>query len=371
MKFTFTAEEDDFRARLRNFFASHPFTDFEKRSSDVEQLLAANGWLTVAWPKEYGGVGATQMEQLIFKEELFQAGGGVDNQGINLAGPTIILHGNDELKRTHLPRIAKAEVRWCQGFSEPGAGSDLASLQTRAVRNGDHFVINGQKVWTSSAHLADWILLLTRTDPDAPKHRGISMFAVDMKSPGIEVRPLMQLTGEAGFNEVYFQDVVVPSKNLIGELNRGWYAATSTLDFERSGIERNLVAWRDWDRILVRVRAMGVRTRAVRAELADLRVSLEAGRWMARRVAYLQGRGLVPNYEASMSKTFNSELGQRIADFGVRSAGMAGQVLGGEGAAEGMIGFRYLDARRLTIGQGTSEINRNVIATRGLGLPRG
>jgi alkylation response protein AidB-like acyl-CoA dehydrogenase len=371
MKFAFTTEEEAFRARLREFFASHPFDDDDRRSADSEQLLAANGWLTVAWPKEYGGLGASHMEQLIFKEELFRAGGTVDNQGINLAGPTIIMHGNDELKRTHLPRIAKAEVRWCQGFSEPGAGSDLASLQTRAVRSGDHFVVNGQKVWTSGAHMADWILLLTRTDPEAPKHRGISMFAVDMKSPGIEVRPLVQLTGEAGFNEVYFQDVVVPAENLIGELNRGWYAATSTLDFERSGIERNLVAWRDWDRIFAGVRARGSARGAVRTELADLRVALEAGRWMARRVAYLQGRGMVPNYEASMSKTFNSELGQRIADFGVRAAGLAGQVRGSRGAAEGQIAFRYLDARRLTIGQGTSEINRNVIATRGLGLPRG
>ena len=273
--------------------------------------------------------------------------------------------------------IAGAEVRWCQGFSEPGAGSDLASLQTRAVRDGDDYLINGQKIWTSNAHHADWILLLTRTDPQAPTHRGISMFVVDMKTPGITIRPLRHITGVHGFNEVFFEDVRVPATNMVGELNRGWYAATTTLDFERSGIERNLVARRDWERIAALLRTPAVQATLAgrpgvwRHQLAELFIAVEAGQWMARRVAYLQGKGLVPNYEASMSKTFNSELGQRVADFGVNVLGMPGQLLGGSHApAAGVPAFRFLDARRLTIGQGTSEINRNIIATRGLGLPR-
>ncbi len=380
MDFAFTQAEQALRQEIRAFLQSAPTGEQANEDAPnlaLERALAANGWLTMAWPREYGGRGAGQMEQLIFKEELFQAGGAFDFLGVQLAGPTIMVHGTEEQKRLHLPRIAAAQVRWCQGFSEPGAGSDLASLQTRAVRDGDDFVINGQKIWTSNAHHADWILLLTRTDPEAPKHRGISMFVVDMKTPGISIRPLVQMTGVHGFNEVFFEDVRVPASNMIGEPNRGWYAATTTLDFERSGIERNLVARRDWERIAGLLRseairpALAARPKVWRHQLADLFIAVEAGQWMARRVAYLQGRGLVPNYEASMSKTFNSELGQRIADFGVNVLGLPGQLRGSSYApAGGAPAFRFLDARRLTIGQGTSEINRNIIATRGLGLPR-
>jgi 3-oxocholest-4-en-26-oyl-CoA dehydrogenase alpha subunit len=297
--------------------------------------------------------------------------------GVIMFGPTLLEYGNEDQLRTHIPPIVKGELRWCQGFSEPGAGSDLASLQTRAVRDGDDYIINGQKVWTSGAHLADWILLLTRTDPEAPKHRGISMFVVDMKSVGVTVRPLVQLTGVHGFNEVYFEDVRVPATNMVSELNRGWYAATTTLDFERSGIERNLTARKDWERLYGWLRdgaheQMQGRPAAWRAKLADLRIECEVGTWLARRVAYMQGQGLVPNYESSISKTFNSELGQRVADFGVTLTGLSGQLRSGpRSVINGVPAFRYLDSRRLTIGQGTSEINRNIIATRGLGLPRG
>ena len=381
MDFVFSPEQEQLRLRIREFIASVP-NDPEATSDDspnraMERALAANGWLTIAWPKEYGGQGASHMDQLIFKEELLGMGGGFDFSGVQLAGPTIMVHGTDEQKRTHLPAIARADVRWCQGFSEPGAGSDLASLQTRAVRDGDDYVINGQKIWTSNAHHADWILLLTRTDPEAPKHRGISMFLVDMKTPGVSIRPLVQLTGVHGFNEVFFEDVRVPAANMVGDLNRGWYAATTTLDFERSGIERNLVARRDWDRIHSTVKSgafdagLRARSKSWRNRMADLYIEVEAGQWMARRVAYMQGKGLVPNYEASMSKTFNSELGQRVADFGVNLFGLAGMLRSGDRSpANGAIAFRYIDSRRLTIGQATSEINRNIIATRGLGLAR-
>lgn len=380
MNFAFTPAEDALRVEVRSFLSAVPQADSrnsEEPNVDLEKSLAAHGWLTMAWPEEFGGRGASQMEQLIFKEELFEAGGGFDFLGVQLAGPTIMVHGTDEQKRQHLPPIAQAQIRWCQGFSEPSAGSDLASLQTRAVRDGDDFVVNGQKIWTSNAHHADWMLLLTRTDPDAPKHRGISMFVVDMKTAGIDVRPLVQLTGVHGFNEVYFEDVRIPAANMIGEMNRGWYAATTTLDFERSGIERNLVARRDWNRVAAVVRSGHARQAlqasggAWRTKMAGLYIEVEAGQWMARRVAHMQSKGLVPNHEASMSKTFNSELGQRVADFGANVFGLAGQLTEGEHAsASGAVAFRYLDSRRLTIGQGTSEINRNIIATRGLGLPR-
>jgi alkylation response protein AidB-like acyl-CoA dehydrogenase len=380
MEFKFSVEENRFRETVRTMLHADPpgpGVDPEIGDPLFERRLAAQGWLTAAWPKEFGGRGATQLEQLIFKEELVRAGGVLPGAGVNLVGPTLMVHGTQEQRREHLPRIASASVRWCQGFSEPGAGSDLASLQTRAVRDGDEYVVNGQKIWTSSAHLSDWILLLTRTDPAAPKHRGISMFLVDMRTPGVTVRPIRQIQGMAGFNEVFFEDVRVPAANLVGEENRGWYAATTTLDFERSGIERNFVAEEDWNRIFRGLRdhsgalLAGPEGTVRRHKLANLRVEVEVGRWLARRVAWLQTRGLVPNSEASMSKGYNSEVGQRVSEFGVNVFGLNSQVLAGVGAAlNGKAAFRYLDARRLTVGQGTAEIQRNIIATRGLGLPR-
>lgn len=379
MEFTFDSADNAFRAEVRAFFEQYGGSepDEERPDFDLERAMAKHGWLTMAWPIEYGGRGATHMQQVIFKEEIYRAGASFDFLGVNLAGPTIMVHGSEALRRQHLPEIAAAEVRWCQGFSEPGAGSDLASLQTRALRDGDDFIINGQKIWTSGAHLADWMLLLTRTDADAPKHKGITMFAVDMRTPGITVRPLIQITGRHGFNEVFLEDVRVPASNMIGELNRGWYVATTTLDFERSGIERNLIARKDWDRIRDWLATDHGRStlpvhRAWRWQLTELYIEIEVGQWMARRIAYLQGKGRVPNYEASMSKAFNSEVGQRVSELGINIFGLSGTLHEGPRAAmTGAASFRYLDARRLSVGQGTSEIQRNIIATRGLGLPRG
>ncbi|MGE5596131.1 MAG: acyl-CoA dehydrogenase family protein, partial [Hyphomicrobiales bacterium] len=351
MDFTFTPEEEAFRARLRAFLAEHSsgVATEEEPDRDLERKLAEHGWLTMAWPKEYGGGGASHIEQLIFKEEMYRAGASYDQLAINLAGPTIMVHGSGEQKREHLPYIARAERRWCQGFSEPGAGSDLASLQTRAVRDGDDYIINGQKIWTSNAHNADYCLLLARTDPEAPKHRGISMFLVDMKSPGIRVQPLIQMTGVHGFNQVFFDEVRVPVANRLGDENRGWYVATTTLDFERSGIERNLTAETDWNRIYsvlqdpTNRRALAASGGSWRHKLADLRIEIEVGRWMARRVAYMQNAGLVPNAESSMSKGYNSEVGQRVDDFGVNVFGLASQLREGRRAAlGGRPAFRYL-----------------------------
>ncbi len=378
MDFRFTEEEQAFRRRVREFLADWVASDGKvptERLDDLEKAMAAQRWLTVAWPVQYGGGGASPLQQLIFKEECWAAGFSTQSQGVNLVGPALMVHGTEEQKAEHLPRIARGEVRWAQGFSEPGAGSDLASLQTRAVRDGDDYIINGQKIWTSEAHHSDWIHLLARTDPEAPKHRGISYFMIDLRTPGITIRPLIQLTGVHGFNEVFFDDVRVPARNMISQENRGWYAATTTLDFERSGIERNLVAERDWARLVdyARVQKESLakgRSSVWRHKLADLGIEVQVGQWIARRVAWMQGQGLVPNYESSMSKTYNSDVGQRIAAFGVELLGLAGQLREPSREPANTVSFRYLDARRLTIGQGTSEINRNVIATRGLGLPR-
>jgi alkylation response protein AidB-like acyl-CoA dehydrogenase len=197
--------------------------------------LSAKGWVAPAWPKEYVGADLSVMEQFIMNEEFAEARAmNVGGMGTSMIGPTIIIHGNEDQKKEHLGAILRGEVQWCQGYSEPGSGSDLASLQTRAVRDGDDFVINGQKIWTSGAHNADWMFMLARTDPDAPKHRGITYFLMDMKSPGVTVRPLINMANGHAFNEVFFEDVRVPARNVLGEVNRGWYIGTTTLDFERS-----------------------------------------------------------------------------------------------------------------------------------------
>jgi alkylation response protein AidB-like acyl-CoA dehydrogenase len=207
-------------------------------SLEWHRKMNAGGWVGVNWPKEYGGRGATLEQMVVYNEEMVRARapGIVNGLGIMLVGPTLIHWGTEEQKQRYVPKILSAEEIWCQGYSEPGSGSDVASLNTRAVEEGDYFIVNGQKVWTSGADRADWCILLVRTDPEAPKHKGISYLLVDMHSPGVSVRPLVQMTGEKGFNEVFFEDVKVPKKNLVGEKNQGWQVAVTTLMFERSSI---------------------------------------------------------------------------------------------------------------------------------------
>jgi 3-oxocholest-4-en-26-oyl-CoA dehydrogenase alpha subunit len=287
--------------------------------------------------------------------------------------------GTDEQKAAYLPPIAKAEVLWCQGFSEPGAGSDLASLQTRATRDGDDYVINGQKIWTSEGHLADWMILLARTDQEAPKHKGISYFLVDLKTPGISMLPLVNLMDTHAFNQVYFDNVRVPKENLVGEENRGWYVATTTLDFERSGINRVIWALRQYHELVdfVRERAESgeawANAPAVRHQLADLRIAFEIGRLLCYRVAWQQNAGKVPNYESSMAKMYGSELNRRFGSEAVNILGLAGQLEPGSRWAplQGRLERSFLAGFSYTIAGGTSEIQRNIIAQRGLGLPRG
>ncbi|MBM3140359.1 MAG: acyl-CoA dehydrogenase [Chloroflexi bacterium] len=298
-----------------------------------------------------------------------------------MVGPVLIIHGNEEQRREHLPRIAAGEVMWCQGFSEPGAGSDLASLQARAVRDGDEYVINGQKIWTSGAQFTDWIHVLTRTDPDAPKHRGISYFMLDMRMLGITVRPIVQMHDARGFNETFFEDVRVPAKNRLGEENRGWYVATRTLDFERSGVHRAAAVERVFRPLLEHAAqpgSAGEGRRIVdhlpnRLALADTAIELEVGRVLGYRVAWMQSRGLVGNCEASMSKAFNSELSQRNARRAINMLGLHGALRPGSAHAplEGRYCASYMSTVSATIAAGTSEVQRNIIANRGLGLPRG
>ncbi len=354
--------------------------EYRQRNGAWVKKLADKGWIAPAWPKEYGGAGMTVMQQFIFNQEMANAGaprGGNYGIGTGWAGPTIILYGSEEQKRKYLPSIVKGDSVWCQGFSEPGAGSDLASLQTRAAKDGDDYVVNGQKIWTSGAHVAQYMILLARSDPDAPKHKGISYFIVDMKSPGITIRPLVNMADNHDFNEVFFDNVRVPKENLIGEENRGWYVGTTTLDFERSGIATSVS-----HRLMVRDLADFVRehrdegciskSRHVRYEIADRLIESDVESMLSYQVISMQNRGLVPNKESSIAKLYSSELDIRIAATAMKALGMYGQLKRGSAcaAANGRVESAYLYATTSTVGGGTSEIQRNIIASRGLGLPR-
>jgi alkylation response protein AidB-like acyl-CoA dehydrogenase len=333
--------------------------------------IIAKGWIAPAWPKKYGGAGLGVLEQFILSEEFAESGvpGNLGGFGVMMIGPTLIEHGTEEQKEEHLTRILKGEVVWCQGYSEPGAGSDLASLQTRAVRDGDDYVLNGQKIWTTGAQFADWMYMLARTDPDAPKHRGITYLLVNMKSPGVTVRPLTTLAGMQTFNEVFFEDVRVPVKNRVGDENRGWYVGTTTLDFERSSIGSAVGVRKQLERLLVQAKdpkstvSFDHRV-SVRHEFVERWIECEVAKMLSYRVVNMQVRGLIPNHESSMCKLFSSELSQRIANLNMHLNGMHGNERAG--AAMG-----YMQAVSSTIAGGTSEVQKGIIATRGLGLPRG
>jgi alkylation response protein AidB-like acyl-CoA dehydrogenase len=389
-----SSEEASFRNEVRGFIKQNlPATlagPFEYEINDPareaplkdwRKRLASQGWIAPHWPKEYGGAGMTPGEQFIFNEEMANSRAPqVGGMGVQMIGPTLILYGTDEQKAEHLPRITSGEVQWCQGYSEPGSGSDLASLQTRAVRDGDDYVLNGQKIWSSGAHTAEWMFLLARTDPDAPKHRGISMLLMDMKSPGIQIQPLVNMAGDHRFNQEFFDNVRVPVKNRVGEENRGWYVGATLLDFERSGIGASIsMRHQVNDLIAFATEAAKSGTVPVRlsdnikAELAERAIEADVCKLISYRLISMQKRGQVPNYEASMNKNFRSELSQRLAQTGMKVIGMYGNVYddGPLAAMKGRLSRAYLTTVSATIAAGTAEINRNVIATRGLGLPRG
>jgi alkylation response protein AidB-like acyl-CoA dehydrogenase len=350
-------------------------------AADWAKALSEKGWVAPHWPKEYGGAGLSPMEQFIYNMEMAGAGAtGVGGSGVAMLGPTLIVHGSDEQKKEHLSGILSGEVAWAQGYSEPGAGSDLASLQTRAIRDGDEYVINGQKIWTSGAHTADWLFALVRTDPDAPKHRGISFVMMDIKTPGITVRPLINMGWEHGFNEVFFEDVRAPVSNRVGEENRGWYVGMTLLDFERSNITGAVSARRNIDRLLRAAKGSDAdksrldRLPTIRLDIADRYIETEVMFNFSFRIISMQARNLIPNYEASTSKLYNSEMVQRIANTGVKSFGLYGNLWDAKSSwapVAAQFTHSYVGAVSATIAAGTSEIQRNIIATRGLGLPRG
>ena len=357
--------------------------DPERREAAVEwvRALAERGWVAPHWPTEYGGAGLGPMDTFILNQEMAEAAIPVaGSSGVNMLGPTLILHGTEEQKQEHLPKILHGEVAWAQGYSEPGAGSDLASLQTRAARDGDEYVVNGQKIWTSAAHLADSLFVLVRTDPDAAKHRGISFLMLDAKAPGVSVRPLIDMGDNHYFNETYFDDVRVPVRNRVGEENRGWYVAMTLLDFERSNIGSAVATKRVLRKLLEHLRTAEGRagsrvesSGALRGELAERWIETEVLFQFSFRVISMQHAGLVPNDEASVTKMFSSELSQRAANTSMKLFGLYANLWGEQPRAplKGSYARAYVGAVPATIRGGTSEIQRNIIATRGLGLPRG
>jgi alkylation response protein AidB-like acyl-CoA dehydrogenase len=354
--------------------------EFAQFSKSWTAKLNSRGYGAPAWPKEHGGGGLSVKEQFILSEEFAwrraPRSGGI---GQGWAGPTIMVYGSQEQKDELLPKIISGEHVWCQLFSEPGAGSDLASLQTRAIRDGDDYIVNGQKIWTSGAHRAYMGILIARTNPDAPKHRGISYFLVDMKTSGITVRPLVNMLSSHEFNEVYFEDVRIPASSLLGEENRGWYLATTTLDFERSGIATSVAHQLIAGDLVKYARDSDAGQRelanrpSLRNELADRAIEAKVESLICYRIITMQERGEIPNKESSIAKLYSSELDVRLAVTGMHLAGMESQLLDRDSPAGmgGRLARFYMHSTTSPIGGGTSEIQRNIIAMRGLGLPRG
>ena len=390
MDFSYSPAEERFRAELRAWLAANPpgpepeeATAWVAYAKAWQRKLAAAGWCGVHWPREYGGRGATLIEQIIVQEELVRAKAPqlIGLAGLTMGGPVLIAHGTEEQKRRHLRPILTAEEVWCQGFSEPNAGSDLASLGTRAVLDGDSFRVTGQKVWTSFARYADWCMCLVRTEPDAPRHKGLTFLLVGMHSPGVTVRPLTQINGDADFNEVFFDDVRVPRANVIGELNKGWEIAITCLMHERQTLtfSRQLQSQVALGEMLAMARRRERHGRPVakdpviRQALARAYIESEAMRFLAYRNLTKVLRGGVPGPEGSVEKLLWSEMYQRQLETACEILGPYGQLVRHSAHAvdDGRWPHLMLYSRGRTIAAGTSEIQRNIIAERVLRLPRG
>jgi alkylation response protein AidB-like acyl-CoA dehydrogenase len=388
-----TPEEAEFRSRLRNWLETNLPDDWTTRTPSVGRFdlefsrswsrkLYDAGYVGLTWPKEYGGGGLPHSYQGIYLEETARIGapdhiGGI---GLGMAGPTIVAWGSDEQKSRYLAKLLAGEEVWCQGFSEPGSGSDLAGAKTRAVLdsgNGE-WVVNGQKVWSSWAHIADWCILVVRTDPDAEKHRGLSYLLVDMHSPGVEVRPLRQITGDPEFNEIFFTDVRVPRESMLGQPGEGWNVAMTTLLHERGTLGFALTAALERQlRSLIRLAkqptpdgSVPAEDPVVRDEIAREWIDLQALRFTNyRSLTALQKTG-VPGPEGSVAKLHWSETNQRLTKLALSLQGLTSQLDGDDGIWDGFWQYQQLRSRGNTIEAGTSEILRNIIAERVVGLPR-
>jgi alkylation response protein AidB-like acyl-CoA dehydrogenase len=385
-----TPQELAFRDEVRAWFAANVPKDWVKRRNAEESMEARfaylktwqrklfdAGWAGISWPKEYGGRGASLMEQVIFIEEMARAEAPpmANVLGLGLIGPTIIAYGNEAQKKRYLSKILSAEEIWCQGFSEPNAGSDLAALSSEAKLDGDSFVINGHKVWNSYGWAADWCELVVRTDPTVEKHKGLTVILVDMKSPGVEVRGLKQMTGETEFCEIFFRDVRVPKENVIGKVNDGWRVAMGTLMHERGtfGAGLQVSYQRNFNRLVEIAHEMKRDTDPlVRQKLAQAYTEIEVMRCNQMRAFSKINETGVPGPEGSIQKIFWSELNQRFQQWAMEIMGPYGQLAHGSTDAfdEGQWAYGYLRSRGNTIEAGTSEIQRNIIGHFVLGLPK-
>lgn len=397
MDFGFTPEEEAFRAELRDYitrdllpagywrgmegeFDPDSF-EFSKR---VAKKLGDKRWLAIDWPVEYGGLGAPPIQHMIFKEEatyFMVPGLDMGIGGITWVGPTLLLMGTEGQKRKHLPPLAAGEEWWCTLYSEPDAGSDLANIQCGAVLQGDNYIVNGQKIWTSAGHIADWGLLLVRTDARSPKkHHGLTLLIVDMKTTGITIRPIFSLGGYHTFNEVFFDDARVPVTNRIGEENRGWHNVMIALAFERTaGVMLTAASHRLIDEMVRFVKGTDAgailikNTPSFRHRLAELATRIEVARLLGYRIVWLRSKQAVPGYEGAMIKVLAAETFQQVAAAATQMMGLYGQLRQGSKWAplQGMMADMYLNSVGISIAAGSSEIIRTVLAERGLGLPRG
>src|SRR5262252_622198 len=391
MDFNFTPEDEKFRAQFRawldqnrperedddlDFFAEDE-GEWNRRVKWFKKL-ASGGWTCVDWPKEYGGRGFGILQTIVYHQELGRVHAPLPfiGSGVSLIGPTLMHWGTEEQKKRFIPKVLTGAEIWCQGYSEPGSGSDLASLQTRAVEDGDHFVVNGQKVWTSWAQHADWIFLLVRTDPSAPKHQGISYLLVDMHSPGVIIRPLKQITGESEFNEVFFENVRVPRDNLVGELNHGWMVGIGLLMHERATTS---ILGQANVQVLIQELVDLARQRGrhqepvIRQRLAQLYTESEAVKYYGYRCLTKRLRGLPPGPEGSAHRLVLTRIVQRAQELAMELEGPYAQLMHGSPWAvqDGAWQFSFLRSRSATIAGGTAEIQLNIIGERVLGLPKG
>jgi alkylation response protein AidB-like acyl-CoA dehydrogenase len=391
MDFEFSPEDEAFRAELRAFLDEElpswwktVFVDDERAmpfTRELCQKLAARGWLTLSWPKEHGGADGSVWQQAVVREEMWAAGEprGPQYMNLNYIGPLIMRFGTPEQQARHLPRMAAGDVIWCQGFSEPEAGSDLASLKTRAVRDGDHYVVNGQKIWNSYADApADHCLLLARTNPEVKKQQGISMFLVDMRTPGITVRPIPSMAGKTEFSEIFFDDAAIPVADRLGDEDQGWTLVGEGLAFERIGIARYARANRVLEHLVAYARDTVVDGRplaedpAVRARLATLAMRIEAAKLLNYGAISIQAAGKVPAIEASIARIHNTQVEQLAGHVGLELLGPRGMLLDDDpwGLLDGEMQRQWLESIPVTVAAGTTEVQKNIIAQRGLGLPR-
>jgi len=393
LNFEFTAEQEGFRQEVRTFLDTElppdwvgylggttgdhvvDSSDGWQIFKDIARKLGNKGWLSLFWPKEYGGQSWPLVGYLVLVEEIARRGSpGYNPIAVKMLAPTLIDYGSEEQKERHLKPIARGEEFWCEGFSEPGAGSDLASLQTKAIKDGNHFIINGQKTWSTFANYSDWCCLLARTDPHSTRSRGLSFFLVDLTTPGVSVRPVRNLAGEPSFCEIFFEDAKIPKENIVGKENEGWPVAQALLGYERTSIEFVAMVQSMIEDVVKYLKATS-KTASIpsRHLLAKLAIDAEIGRLINYQVAWRHDKGMATDWYAAMAKLYSTELFKRAASAAMQLLGVYGQLDKRERIApgQGWIEHMYLVSFGATIAAGTSEIQKNIIALRHLGLPRG